>query len=179
VDERREASVKSMEFCQLAISRMAGNSFKLKAWFLVAYTAFFTFFAKSASGETNYSASLADLIWLIPMLVFPILDAYYLQQERMFIGVFSDFADLYNGKENPRMSFDLRPTKDQRNNFTLLNVVFSISVGWLYLPLLAAFQALIIFHSKTECSIFYMSIFPVVMLIMAFFFKKKTKHQSK
>jgi len=177
MDERKEILIKSMEFCQSAISRMAQNSFNLKAWFLVAFSALFTFFAKSVSGETDYQASSADLIWLLPMVMFPILDAYYLKQERMFRGVYDDFAESANGSENIRIPFDLKPTLKQRNRFSTLNVIFSISVGWLYFPLLTAFQCLIIFHS-TERYLLWMSIFPVVLIVMSLVFRKKTPHQE-
>jgi len=177
MDEHKDMLVKSMEFSQAAISRMARNSFNLKAWFLVAFTALFAFFAKSVSGETDYSAGIADLVWLLPMFVFPLLDAYYLKQERMFRDVYNDFADSINGAEDIREPFDLKPTIEQRKRFTLLNMVFSMSVGWLYLPMLTAFQALIIFHSGTAYSYWCMSIFPVVMLVLAQIFKKKTSHQ--
>jgi hypothetical protein len=177
MEERKELSVKSMEFCQGTISRMARNSFNLKAWFLVAFSALFTFFAKSVSGETDYQASLMDLIWLLPMFMFPILDAYYLKQERMFRDVYNDFVNSINGDKDVRRPFDLKPTAEQRTRFTLLNVIFSVSVGWLYFPLLAAFQGLIIFHS-TECSFLWMSIFPLGLIVMSLTFKKKTPHQQ-
>lgn len=175
--ERHENLIKSMEFCQNTISRMAQNSFSLKAWFLVAFSALFTFFAKSVSGETDYQASLMDIVWLVPMLMFPVLDAYYLKQERMFRDVYDDFANAINSKNEVRSPFDLKPNEKQRDRFTILNVVFSVSVGWLYFPLLTAFQGLIIFHS-TECYLLWMSIFPVVLIVMSLIFRKKTPHQQ-
>lgn len=173
-----EKLIKSMEICQSAISRLANNAFSLKAWFLVAFSALFTFFAKSVSGETEYAMTVADLVWLVPMLMFPLLDAFYLKQERMFRAVYDDFKQAINGAAASRIPFDLKPTSAQRNEFSLLNVVFSISVGWFYLPMLSAFQALVIYHTDTKCPYLQMSIFPAVLLIASTFLKKKTAHQS-
>ncbi len=177
MDERKELQIKSMEFCQGNISRMANNSSVLKAWFLVAFTALFTFFAKSVSSETSYNVTLADLIWILPMLVFPLLDAFYLKQERMFIDVYNDFEKSINGTDDPRQPFDLKPSKRQREKYNLLNVVFSMSIGWFYFPLLIAFQALIIFHSQLKCWYFWILFFPFIVVVMTCIFKKKTDYQ--
>jgi len=171
--------IKSMEFCQSTITRLSGNSFQLKTWFLVSFTALFTFFAKSISGEIKYAPTIFDLIWLGPLLVFPFLDAYYLKQERVFRSVYNDFKNKINSKDNPREFFDLKPTKAQIDEFNILNIVFSISVGFLYLPLLATFQALIIHHSiDSNIRYLYMIIFPVILIISSLVFEKGTSHNK-
>ena len=177
MDDRKELQIKSMEFCQGNISIMAKNSSTLKAWFLVAFAALFTFFAKSVSGETSYNAALTDIIWILPMLVFPLLDAFYLKQERMFIDVYNDFEESLNGTEDTRQPFNLKPSKQQREKYNLLNVVFSMSIGWFYFPLLIAFQALIIFYSQLKCWYLWILLFPFIVVVMTFIFKKKTDHQ--
>lgn len=178
MNEQNESLVKSMEFCQGSISRMAENSFKLKSWFLVTFTALFAFFAKSLSGESNYQSTSADLFWLLPLMVFPVLDAYYLKQERMFRSVYDDFAKSIADGKTHRVPFNLKPSVEQRSEFTLLNVVYSISIGWLYFPMLTAFQGLVIFHSNVTYPFFSMSIFPGVMGVMALVFRMKTSHQQ-
>ena len=164
--------IKSMDYCQKAIDRMAGNSFKLKSWFLAAFTALFTFFAKSEAKV------IADLIWLAPLLTFVYLDAFYLKHERVFVGVFSQFAKQANNySADGRQAFDLRPL-ELKNEFTVLNVVFSTSVGWFYFPLLTAFQGLIIFHTVEKDYYWMAIIFPTLMLLLAKLFSKKTEHQK-
>ena len=44
---KKEEYIKSMEFCQSIIERMANNSFRLKQWFLLAVTAIVTIFSQS------------------------------------------------------------------------------------------------------------------------------------
>jgi hypothetical protein len=172
MSEFKDDFIKSMDYCQKAIDRMAGNSFKLKSWFLAAFTALFTFFAKSESKV------IADLIWLTPLLTFVYLDAFYLKLERNFVGVFSQFAKQVNNySAEGRQPFDLRPL-ELKDEFTVLNVVFSTSVGWFYFPLLTAFQGMIIFHTLESKCYPTIIIFPFLMLLLAAFFCKKTEHQK-
>ena len=44
--DRKDEYIKSMEFCQTIIERMANNSFRLKQWFLLAVTAMITTFSR-------------------------------------------------------------------------------------------------------------------------------------
>ena len=104
--DESEQAVKSMEFCQDVIKRMASNSFKLKAWFLVVFAAIFTFYAQSVK-TADYPITLAELIWLFPMLLFPYLDAFYLRHERIFVGVYGEFAESLIGNTTTRKPFDL------------------------------------------------------------------------
>jgi hypothetical protein len=179
MEERKELLVKSMEFCQGTINRMAGNSSTLKAWFLVTFSAMFTFIAnsKSIGNENGYTASCEDVVWLVPMFIFPFLDAYYLKQERIFIDVYNDFQKSINSDDNIRLPFDMKPNHTQRTKYTLLNVVFSVSIGYFYFPLMAAFQALVIYHSIDDKQ-YVALIFPILIIILAFIFSKKTEHQS-
>jgi len=172
MSELKNDYIKSMDYCQSAIQRMASNSFKLKSWFLAAFTALFTFFAKS---DTKV---IADLVWLLPLLTFIYLDAFYLRHERIFVGVFAEFGKQVNDTAiTTRKPYDLRPSQKLKDNFSVLNVVFSTSVGWFYFPLLTAFESLIIFHTLGKSDYWMMLIFPVVTLIASCFLKKQTAHQ--
>ena len=42
--DKESQYIKSMEFCQVTLKRMADNSFRLKQWFLLAITAIITAF---------------------------------------------------------------------------------------------------------------------------------------
>ena len=67
-----ENKIKHLEFIQSTITRMNQNSFWIKGWMI-----------------TIVSALLA-----VPTFIFWLLDAYYLQQERKFRGVYNDVAGL-------------------------------------------------------------------------------------
>lgn len=172
-----ENFIKSMEICQDAVARMSANSFKLKSWFLVVFTALFAFLGRTLSGETKYVVTVHDLIWLIPLMVFPVLDAFYLKHERVFRLMYNDFRDALNAEESSRKPFDLTPTEAQLKKYSLLNAVFSASIGWLYFPLLCAIQALIIYHGSSGNWVALMAIFPAMIVVGALVFKKETVHQ--
>ena len=170
--------IKSMEFCQNTISRMAKNSFHLKVGFLFSYLVLFTFFLTSIWGDTYYHAKVEDIVWLLPLLVFPILDAYYLKQERMFIRIYNDFMVSLNESSVVRRPFDLKPTKKQRNEFSLVNVIFSVSIGWFYFVMLSTLQAIIILHTTLSYNYLLTSLFPIVVSFIALTSQKQT-HFSK
>ena len=166
-----EEYIKSLDHCQGIIQRMGGNSSSLKAWFLGIFTALFAYFART---ETK---SIMDLLWLLPMYTFIGLDAYYLRQERIFRMIYSDFAAAINDGDMNRKPFMMQPAEDQKKEFTLMNCIFSISVGGFYFPLLIAFQGIIIFYTLTGTGRFaLMGIFPVIILILAPIWQKRTKH---
>ena len=66
---------------------MNQNSFQLKGWMITIVSALLALYA--GSGNVLY-------IWaaLVPTVLFWMLDAYYLQQERKFRGVYNDVAEL-------------------------------------------------------------------------------------
>lgn len=68
---------KHLEFLQLAINRMASNSFILKGWNITLIVGLFALTLKDLSSSYLYLA-------ILPALAFWGLDAYYLRQERLF-----------------------------------------------------------------------------------------------
>ncbi|MBI2045425.1 hypothetical protein HYT23_05175 [Candidatus Pacearchaeota archaeon] len=66
-----------LEFLQLAINRMASNSFILKGWNITLIVGLFALTLKDLSSVYLYLA-------ILPALAFWGLDAYYLRQERLF-----------------------------------------------------------------------------------------------
>lgn len=72
-----ENKQKHLEFIQNAINRMAGNLFYLRGWTITLMTGLFALSAKETS--QNYI-----LIAYFLVLIFWILDGYFLSQERLF-----------------------------------------------------------------------------------------------
>jgi len=68
---------KHLEFLQLAINRMASNSFILKGWNITLIVGLFALTLKDLSSAYLYLA-------ILPAIAFLGLDAYYLRQERLF-----------------------------------------------------------------------------------------------
>ena len=72
-----ELKLKHLEFLQSVVSRMANNSFLLKGWSVTLVAALFALAAKDS--DKKYI-----VVAYFPVLVFWILDAYFLSNERQF-----------------------------------------------------------------------------------------------
>lgn len=79
-----------LQFLQNNISRMNTNSTQVKTWCMAIVAALLAIFAETKN-------CLFLLICFIPVILFCILDAQYLQQEHKFIGMYNDYI---TGKEN-------------------------------------------------------------------------------
>jgi hypothetical protein len=85
-----EQQAKRLDHLQAIISRMADNSFKLKGWCLTLVSAFLGLALKTDAGAapTSQIAFFAPL----PIVVFWLLDAYYLALEKGFRYVYNESA---------------------------------------------------------------------------------------
>lgn len=72
-----ESRIEHLKMLQAVITRMAQNSFQLKGWAIVLWSALLGF----AAAERN---AWFVLVAYLPTLMFWFLDAYYLRQERLF-----------------------------------------------------------------------------------------------
>jgi len=72
-----DMKLKHLEFVQAVVSRMAGNSFLLKGWSVTLAAALFALSAKDANPKLIAIA-------YYPILIFWVLDGYFLSQERLF-----------------------------------------------------------------------------------------------
>jgi len=116
---------KHLEFIQGAINRMAGNLFFLRGWTITLIAALFAFFAK----ETN-----TDFIFVVyfPVIIFWILDGYFLSQERLFRALYNHVRKL----DEKEIDFSMNTSEyneDKRNSW--LRSMFSSTLLFFYLPL--------------------------------------------
>jgi len=123
-----ENKQKHLEFIQAVINRMAGNSFLLKGWAITLVAALFALSAK----DTNQSYIF---IAYFPVIIFWILDGYFLSQERLY-------RDLYNHvrklkEEEIDFSMDTSEYKKFKKN-TLIYSMFSSTLLVFYIPLIIA-----------------------------------------
>ena len=77
--------IKHLEFIQAVITRMNANSFQLKGWSIAIVSALLALYA-------NSNNVIYIFVAIIPTLLFWGLDAYYLQQERKFRGVYNNVS---------------------------------------------------------------------------------------
>lgn len=123
-----EEKIKHLEFVQNVITRMNTNSFQLKGWMITIVSALLALYANSENVSYIFVA-------IAPVIIFWCLDAYYLQQERKFRGLYDDIVlsnvikfEMSIGK----YSYDKK--KKESEKYRYINVLFSTTM-WLYILL--------------------------------------------
>ena len=105
---------------------MAGNLFFLKGWAITLIAALFALSAK----ETNPKYIL---IAYFPVIIFWILDGYFLSQERLFRDLYDDVRKL--DEKDIDFSMDTRKYRKNKRNSWLYSM-FSPTLLWFYLSLI-------------------------------------------
>lgn len=101
---------KHLEFVQGAVNRMASNLFLLKGWSITLIAALFALAAK----DSNQSYVL---IAYFPLLVFWLLDGYFLSQERRFRSLYDHVRQM--NEADIDFSMDTQPFRGEiRNTWT-------------------------------------------------------------
>lgn len=126
-----------LEMIQGVINRMAGNLFFLKGWAITLIAALFALSAKDANTQYFFIA-------YFPVLIFWILDGYFLSQERLFRNLYDDVRK--RDEKDIDFSMDTRIYKDNPRNGWLYSM-FSPTLLWFYLSL-ALVMLLIMFLIK-------------------------------
>jgi hypothetical protein len=119
-----EQKLKHLEFIQAVVNRMSGNSFLLKGWSVTLVAALFALAAKDAN--KNYI-----IVAYVPVLIFWLIDAYFLSQERLF-------RSLYDGiriKKEDEIDFSMstEPYRGGKNSWA--NSFFSHTLLLFYLSM--------------------------------------------
>jgi len=122
-----ENKQKHLEFIQGVINRMASNLFFLRGWTITLIAALFALFVKDAN---------PDYIFVVyfPVIIFWILDGYFLSQERLFRALYNHVRKL----DEKEIDFSMDTSeykKDERNSWVCS--MFSVTLLFFYLPLVA------------------------------------------
>lgn len=121
-----DKKIKHLEMIQSIITRMNQNSFMLKGWMITIVSALLAIYADK--GNTTYI-----FVALVPILIFWFFDAYYLQQERKFRGLYNDIVD---GKDIPSFKMPISIyDKKMDCKFSYCNVFWSPTIAGLYCTL--------------------------------------------
>ena len=88
LNSENEHRVKHLEFIEDVIDRQARNSFTVKGWSLTLSAGIFTYLLSQDTSRQVHPA--AYFIGVLPAIVFWLLDAYYLRQERLFRCLYDD-----------------------------------------------------------------------------------------
>lgn len=127
----KEKKAQHREFVQSVITRMNTNSFHLKGLMITLVSAFLGVYASSSEISVNF------LLIPIPLVVlFWFLDAYYLQLERKFRGIYNDICDLNTEPKKTTRVFEMNPKPYKKDDYRYFKVLFSTSILSLYLSII-------------------------------------------
>ncbi|MFH1551724.1 MAG: hypothetical protein ABIC36_02485 [bacterium] len=106
---------------------MAGNLFFLRGWTITLITALLALFIKGDS------SNFVIYFLIVLILVFWVLDGYFLSQERLYRDLYNQVRKLK--EEEIDFSMDISDYKKYKKN-TLIYAVFSSTLLIFYLPLI-------------------------------------------
>lgn len=120
-----EKKIKHLELIQGIINRLSSNSFMLKGWAVTLVAGIFAISSKDAD-------KMYFLVAYIPVIVFWVLDAYYLRQERLYRCLY----DEVRTKQETEIDFSLDPSslKNEKEDDFLSSLLSKTECGF-YLPL--------------------------------------------
>lgn len=126
MEKTNENMLKYLEFLQNIITRMNTNSFQIKTFAITIASAIIAFFYNK-----NYDKS-ALVFYIVIILIFWILDAYYLRMERAYRDIYNDVIkgekyELFNLSAKERL---------KNSKFNYCCIIFSWSLAPLYLCLI-------------------------------------------
>ena len=122
-----EEKLKHLEFIQNVITRMNSNSFQIKGWAVTIVSALLAIYASS---KNNYFI----MVGVFPIMIFWLLDAYYLSQERKFRALYNDVAGVSDSPREIRV-FEMRPDLYTGGKFSFWSSFFSITILKMYLSI--------------------------------------------
>lgn len=122
-------NIKHLEFIQNVITRMNTNSFQIKGWSIVVVSALLAIYA---STKDNFFF----LAGVFPTFIFWFLDAYYLNQERKFRGLYNDVAGVTDKPKKIKL-FEMRPDLYVGGKYTYWSSFSSITILKMYLTMVA------------------------------------------
>jgi len=134
-----------LEFIQNIITRMNTNSFQIKGMAVTIVAALIAIYAST----TN---PMFVFIGIVPTLLFWFLDAYYLQQERKFRGVYNNVSGLKSDVEIK--PYEMPIQKFKGGQYRYCNVLFSKTILWLYLSIILFLVIIGFMLLKNNCIVF-------------------------
>ena len=121
-----ENKLKHLEFIQKVIDRMSSNLFFLRGWTITLIAALFALFVK----EANH---IYIFVVYFPVIIFWILDGYFLSQERLFRALYDHVRKL----PDKEIDFSMDTSKYQKEDKnTWLGAMFSKTLLFFYVPLI-------------------------------------------
>lgn len=121
---------------------MNQNSFMLKGWMITIVSALLAIYADK--GNIGYL-----IVSIFPILVFWFLDAYYLQQERKFRGIYSDIVE---GKDLPLFKMPIGEYNKKKDcKYSYCDVFWSKTIAGLYCTILIFIVLIVLYLVFKDC----------------------------
>ena len=130
-----EKKLKHLEFLQGIINRMANCSFMLKGWSVILVAALL-----ALSAATQEKVAFVAISF-VPVIVFWILDGYYLWQERLFRAVYN----VVRTKDENEIDFKMNPMDFVGGRNTWLSTIFSKTIVLFYLSLIITMTSVAVY----------------------------------
>ena len=118
--ERKKDFLKEIDLVQAVVTRMANTSFLIKGWSVTMMTFIFA---------TKSEPKALPLVF-VPILLFWILDAYFLQQERLYRKLYQWIVENRMLSDKYLFSLSIARVQDQKKS--LLRVMFSTTLMVFY-----------------------------------------------
>lgn len=129
-----------LQFLQNNIARMNTNSVQVKTWCIAIVAALLAIYSETKN-------DLFLLICIVPVVLFCILDALYLQQEHKFVAMYNEY--ITNNAQNPNV-FKM-PMKNYEKSFGgFLKALKSWSILLVYPVLLVVLIGILAFPSLNK-----------------------------
>jgi hypothetical protein len=134
-----EDKQKHLEFIQDVISRLNSNSYQIKSWAITIVAAVLALYASTQKMDFI-------LVGIFPTLIFWLMDAYCLKQERKFRGLYNDVAGI---SDIPRKikSFDMNTDFYKTEKYSYWKVLWTKTI-WLVYFLIIVFLIAIYVYLK-------------------------------
>lgn len=129
-----EKKAKHLEFIQSNIARMNQCSFQMKGWAITVVTALLALYAASIVPELGQGNNMFIFVAIAPTLIFWFLDAFYLQQERKFRGLYNDLLDEKRCTEV--RDYEMPLNRYCGCQYCLFKIMWSKTEAILYLPII-------------------------------------------
>lgn len=144
----QEQFFKEIDLIQGCINRMAKNSFMVKGWALTVFAAVIAILKT----ELLDNALLMITVVLVPFICFWMLDAFFLQTERMYRKMY-EWVLQERKKGNMEYQYDLNPSRFSGEVGSLFKVMFSKTLLLFFgIPSIAIL--ILILHSLHLCICF-------------------------
>lgn len=121
---------------------MGQNSFQSKSWFITIVTALAAILFNHSKNGQQSSPYGVGMVGILSVLLFCLLDSYYLYLERGYRRLYNSAAGLVD--DRTCKPFDMAIPQECRGFGNYMRAVSSVATGFFYLPIIVAMVVLMV-----------------------------------